>query len=128
MKVTSLGVGKMVFVIARPLRKRLARFSPAFRYFKFCHWAVLVCENRLSVEDLRTCISNLNSGVAIQPGVGVLGYLFELFRIPETVTTSGLNCMTSFTTDDLLEWFPDCSIAYVGTTDLEQEEVRSQGV
>jgi len=116
----------MVFVIARPLRKRLARFSPACRYFKFCHWAVLICENNHSVEDLRTWISKLNSGMAIQPEVE-LGYLFELFRIPETATTSGLNCMTPFTTGNLLELFPDCSIAYVGTTDLEQKEVESQG-
>jgi hypothetical protein len=115
---------KMVFMIFRPLAciAALARFSPVSREFIFCHWALLICDNDCSVETIRTWIANLNLGTEMQPGI-VVGYLLQLVR---TGINTELNT-TLCTTEKLRADFPDCSIAYVGTTDLKPGEIVIRG-
>ena len=114
----------MVFVIGRPLTRiaTIAHFSPVSRDFKFCHWALLICDNDCSVETMRTWISNLNLGTEMQPGI-VVGYLLQLVRTSINTEFSTALC----TTEKLLTDFPDCSIAYVGTTDLEPGQIMTRG-
>jgi hypothetical protein len=124
-EVAAPAVGrKMVFVIGRPLTRlaTFAHFSAVSRDFKFCHWALLICDNDCSVETVRIWISNMNLGTEMQPGIGV-GYLLQLVRTSINTEFSTALC----TTEKLLADFPDCSIAYVGTTDLEPGQIAIRG-
>jgi hypothetical protein len=123
--------GNLVFILARPPTVA-GRFGSSSRgIFKWCHWAVLVCDDTITFKKLQDLLAKLNSGGFSSEDCPPtrLGFLFQLFRAVDSVSSfsSELDVTEPFTTDDLIGSFPNCSLAFVGRTTLESDEILATG-
>ena len=118
----------MVFIIARPL-PGIAGHIPSGSQFQRSHWAVIVCDEDWDADRISTLFSDLNADP--QKRNDHLGFLFQLFRAGGGISgslSSGLSCIPSLTTRDLVEAFPRCLITFVGMTSFKKEEILKKGM
>jgi hypothetical protein len=123
--------GNLVFILARPPTVA-GRFGSSSRgVFEWCHWAVLVCDDTITFKNLEDLLAKLNGGRLSSEDFmpARLGFLFQLFRAVDSVTSlsSELDVTEPFTTEHLIGSFSNCSLAFVGRTTLETDDILATG-
>lgn len=94
--------------------------------FPLCHWAVLISDARIGVGAMRVTLASLQCpGPARVSDTDRLGIVHQLFRNPDGVTSCHRH--NAFTIGDLRIQFPNCSIAYAGTTRCDDDRILNFG-
>jgi len=119
----------LVFIMARPLAVGGSISLSSRGIFPWCHWAVLVCDPTITLEGFRNLCATLNRLPSDNLEPVRLGVCFQLFRGESGGSSSSeLDITEPFTTDHLITYFSNCSIAFVGTTTHSLETIKYVGV
>jgi hypothetical protein len=95
--------------------------------YEFCHWAILI--SSIKLEKLKEIITHLNCGSSeLIPGETHLGLLIEIRRhVTPSSSIKVFNSIDPFTAAHLIQYFPNCSVIYAGTTTEHDGSIISRG-
>ena len=120
-----LSIGsRLVWVIARPLRGKV--YTVAAGNFPLLHWAVVISDpgyGKKQMFELCRRLSTPNPGIPHSTRIGIV---HQLFRSPD-----GRNSHRDvgvFNVSTLKREFPECSIAYAGSTRHSDEQILRFGI
>ena len=116
---------RLVLILARHL-EALTFLGSVSKGFELRHWAVLILNEIWTADKLRSLILDLKSSTQVPPPIE-LGVLFHLHIIGEDQRYSQLSEQEPFTSMDLFSCFPDCALAFVGSTELQRKEISEIG-
>jgi hypothetical protein len=123
----------LVFILAQPPATAGACGWSSRGVAELCHWAVLVCHRSVKLEELKEVIARLNSGSGGRcPSGTSLGFLVQVLRqgngnVFSTTSTKTYQVFDSFTAADLMHYFPNCSMTFVGTTTESGNCIKESG-
>jgi hypothetical protein len=123
----------LVFILAQPPATAGSFGWSSRGVAELCHWAVFVCRRSVKLEELKEVIAHLNSGSGgWRPSETHLGFLVQVLRqgngnISSTTSTKTGHAFDPFTAADLMHYFPNCSMTFVGTTTECNSCIKERG-
>jgi hypothetical protein len=125
-EVTRIGSRNVYAIVNPPIVVR--SFGSDSTNAERCHWAIFVSDESLSREGFRRVVSIFNRSESTPTHIR-LGFLYHMAgNDSDRGTPPTLNEVRPFKTEHLVGGFPHCSIAHVGTTMLNDNEIGIHGV
>lgn len=118
----------LVFLLARPPKTAASFGWSSEDVYELCHWAVLVLNDTVNLGMLKDIIVGLKGGLIRNPSEIQLGFVVEIGRsVSSSPSVLVAKAFQPFTVADLMQHFPNCSMAFVGITTENEASIKARG-